>query len=106
MCSCFSSERPTRPVREQRLLRGRDALHGDDRAPVLGGAPLRRPRRRLGRLQQRRAQEPLPLHRLRFQVEQNEMRIAFDTLLSDKMRREVGFVNKLLSVPQVYLLSC
>ena len=60
--------RPPRPVREQRVLGRRDALHGDDRAALLGGAPRRRPRRRLGRLQQRRAQEPLPLHGLRIQV--------------------------------------
>ena len=67
---CHPSERPTRRVREQRVLRGRDALHGDDRAPLLGIA--RRPRNRVGRLQQRRVEEPLPLHRLRLQVEQNK----------------------------------
>ena len=53
-------------MREQCVLRRRDALQGDDRASLLGGA--RRPRRRLGRLQQRRPQEPLPLHCLRIQV--------------------------------------
>ena len=65
-------------MREQCLLCGRDALHGDDRAPLLGGAP-RRPRRRLGRLQQRRAEEPLPMHRLRLQVEQ---KLGFSPLIA------------------------